>query len=180
MWAKPRWYRDRVLEEDLTNYVGQTVALRRALDLLLAQPGADPARVAVVGHDYGAMHAALLAGVDPRPKAYVMIAATASMLDWAFFYGKAPVSRDTYLAQHEAISLCDHLATAKAPAFLFQFAEQDRFVALAKAQALFAAAGGRKQMSVYSGAGHEMTAPRPPRRPSPARTSRSRCRGCPA
>jgi predicted esterase len=159
MWAKPRWYRDRVLEEDQANYIGQAVALRRALDLLLAQPGADPARVAIVGHDYGAMHAALVAGVDPRAKAYVMIAATASLLDWAFFYNKAPVSMDTYRQQHEAISLCDHLSAAKSPAFLFQFAEQDRFVTLAKAQALFASAGGRKQMSVYSGAGHEMSAP---------------------
>ena len=159
MWAKPRWYRDRVLEEDRANYVGQAVALRRAIDLLLAQPGADAARVAIVGHDYGAMHAALIAGVDPRAKAYVMIAATASLLDWAFFYDKAPVSREAYLAQHDAISLCDHLATAKAPAFLFQFAEQDRFVTLAKAQALFGSAAGRKQMSIYSGAGHDMTAP---------------------
>jgi dienelactone hydrolase len=159
MWAKPRWYRDRVLEEDQANYIGQAVALRRALDLLLAQPGVDPARVAVVGHDYGGMHAALVAGVDPRPKAFVMIAATASMLDWAFFYDKKPVSREAYLAQHEAISLCDHLATAKAPAFLFQFAEHDQYVTLAKAQALFAAAAGRKEMMVYSGAGHEMTAP---------------------
>jgi len=159
MWAKPRWYRDRVLEDDQANYIGQAVALRRGLDLLLAQPGVDPARVAVVGHDYGAMHAALVAGVDPRPKAYVMVAATASMLDWAFFYGKKPVSRETYLAQHESISLCDHLATAKVPAFLFQFAEQDQYVTLAKAQALFAATAGRKQMMVYGGAGHEMTAP---------------------
>jgi dienelactone hydrolase len=159
MWAKPRWYRDRVLEADQQNYIGQAVALRRALDLLLAQPGADASRVAVVGHDYGAMHAALVAGVDPRPRAYVLIAATASMLDWAFFYGKQPVSREAYLAQHEAISLCDHLATAKGSAFLFQFAEQDQYVPLARAQALFAATAGRKAMTVYGGAGHEMTAP---------------------
>lgn len=159
MWAKPRWYRDRVLEQDQANYAGQVVALRRALDLLLKQPGVDPARIAMVGHDYGGMHGALLAGVDTRTKTQVIIAATASMLDWAFFYGKAPVSKETYLKEHEALSLCDHLASAKTTSVFFQFAEKDEYVPLAKAQALFAAAAGPKQMSVYGGAGHDMAAP---------------------
>jgi dienelactone hydrolase len=159
MWAKPRWYRDRVLEQDQASYAGQVVALRRALDLLIAQPGVDPARVAMVGHDYGGMHGAILAGVDRRAKTQVIVAATASFLDWAFFYGKAPVSKETYLKQHESLSICDHLAAAKTTSVFFQFAEKDEYVTPAKAQALFAAAAGPKQMSVYGGAGHDMAAP---------------------
>jgi len=159
MWSKPRWYRDRVLEQDYATSIGQVVALRRSLDLLLAQPGVDRTRVALVGHDYGAMYGAIVADVDGRAKTHVLVAATASLLDWAFFYEKKPVSMETYRREHEALSLCDHLAAAQKVSFFFQFAEHDRFVPLAKAQALFEAPTGVKQMSVYGGAGHEMSAP---------------------
>ena len=159
MWAKPRWYSTRVLEEDYAASIGQVVSLRRSLDLLLAQKGVDPGRVALVGHDYGGMYGALVAGVDGRARTHVVIAATASLLDWAFFYDKKPVSRETYLREHEALSLCDHVAAATTVSFLFQVAERDRFVTLPKAQALFAAVPGAKQLSIYGGAGHEMTAP---------------------
>lgn len=54
------------------------IDLRRALDLLLAQPGADPKRIAFVGHDYGSMHGAILAGVDRRPQSYVLLTPTGS------------------------------------------------------------------------------------------------------
>ena len=112
MWSEPRWYRDRVLEEDYATSIGQVVSLRRSLDLLLSQAGVDRSRVALVGHDYGAMYGAIVAGVDGRAKTHVLVAATASLLDWAFFYGKQPVSMAAYRREHEALSLCDHLATA--------------------------------------------------------------------
>jgi dienelactone hydrolase len=159
MWSKPRWYRDRVLEEDYARSIGQVVALRRSLDLLLAQKGVDRARVGLVGHDYGSMYGAIVAGVDGRARTHVLIAATASLLDWAFFQNKKPVSMETYRREHEALSLCDHLATADKVSFFFQFAEKDEYVPLPKAQALFEAPKGVKQMSVYGGAGHEMSAP---------------------
>jgi dienelactone hydrolase len=159
MWSRPRWYRDRVLEQDYATSIGQVVSLRRSLDLLLAQPGVDRSRVALVGHDYGGMYGAIVAGVDGRAKTHVLIAATASLLDWAFFQGKKPVSMEAYRKEHDALSLCDHLATADKVSFFFQFAEKDEYVTLAKAQALFAAPKGVKQMSVYGGAGHEMSAP---------------------
>ena len=50
--------------------------------MLLSEPGVDRKRVAYVGHDFGAMYGALLAGVDRRPAAYVMIAGTKSFSDW--------------------------------------------------------------------------------------------------
>jgi dienelactone hydrolase len=159
MWSTPRWYRDRVLEEDYATSIGQVVSLRRSLDLLLAQPGVDRTRVALVGHDYGAMYGAIVAGVDGRARTHVLVAATASLLDWAFFYGKQPSSMDRYTREHQALSLCDHLAASERTSVLFQFAERDEYVTAARAQALFAAAAGPKQMIVYGRAGHDMTAP---------------------
>jgi dienelactone hydrolase len=159
MWARPRWYRDRSLDEDYANAVGQVVALRRALDLLAAQPGVDRARIGLVGHDYGGMYGAIAAGVDGRPRTQVVVAATASLLDWAFFYGKQPSSMDRYKREHQALSLCDHLAASERTSVLFQFAERDEYVTAARAQALFAAASGPKQMVVYGRAGHDMIAP---------------------
>jgi dienelactone hydrolase len=159
MWARPRWYRDRSLDEDYANSVAQVVALRRSLDLLLAQPGVDRARIGLVGHDYGGMFGAIAAGVDGRPKTQVVVAATASLLDWAFFYGKQPSSMDRYTREHQVLSLCDHLAASDRVSVLFQFAERDDYVTAARAQALFAAAAGPKQMIVYGRAGHEMTSP---------------------
>jgi dienelactone hydrolase len=159
MWARPRWYRDRSLDDDYANAIAQVVALRRSLDLLVAQPGVDRARIGLVGHDYGGMYGAIAAGVDGRPRTQIVVAATASLLDWAFFYGKQPSSMERYKREHQALSLCDHLAAAERTSVLFQFAERDEFVTAARAQALFAAAAGPKQMIVYGRAGHDMTAP---------------------
>lgn len=49
---------------DRQRVIDQTIEARRGLDLLLAQPGVSPKRIAYVGHDYGAMYGAILASVD--------------------------------------------------------------------------------------------------------------------
>ena len=67
--------------------------LRRALDVLLAQPGIDRGRVAFVGHDFGAMYGVLAAAVDPRIKAFVFMAGTQSFSDW-FLYGPPKLTGD--------------------------------------------------------------------------------------
>lgn len=54
--------------------IDETIEVRRALDLLLAQPQVNRKRIGFVGHDYGAMYGALVAGVEKRVKAYVLIA----------------------------------------------------------------------------------------------------------
>src|SRR5262249_7428311 len=75
MWSDPDWYTDgRTLDSDFGDSIKQVIDLRRALDVLMAQPGIDPDRVAFVGHDFGAMYGSILAGVDHRPSAYVLIA----------------------------------------------------------------------------------------------------------
>ena len=144
MWSKPRWYRDRVLEEDYATSMraGRLVAAVTRPAVVAGRRGGCAAGVALVGHDYGAMYGAIVAGVDGRAKTHVLVAATASLLDWAFFSGHQPVSMAAYRHKHEALSLCDHLATADKVSFFFQFAEKDQYVTLAKAQALFEAPKG--------------------------------------
>jgi len=132
--------------------------LRQALDVLLAQPGVDPARVALVAHDYGAMHGIIVAGVDRRVRACVWIAATRSFTDWAFF-AKKPAAMDQYLAQNRELELVDFLRETHGVPLLMQFARQDDYVPVERAEALFAAAHEPKVMRLYPAAKHEMTAP---------------------
>jgi len=94
-----------------------------------------------------------------RAKTCVFVACTASLLDWAFFIQK-PAAMDAYLQQNAPLDLKAHVAQLVDTPVLFQFAEHDKYVPLAKAEELFGAAKGAKQMVVYGGAGHEMTAPK--------------------
>lgn len=67
--------RDR---EELVRYVED---LRRALDLMVARPDVDASRLAFVGHSYGATAGAILAGLDHRPRAFVLIAGIPGLPD---------------------------------------------------------------------------------------------------
>jgi dienelactone hydrolase len=57
------------------------IVLRMALDHMLAQPGVDPTRVAFIGHSYGAMAGSVLAGVEPRFRAFVLLGGLPSMAE---------------------------------------------------------------------------------------------------
>lgn len=54
------------------------VTERRVLDLLLQQTGVDPKRIAYVGHSYGGIAGAVLAGVEPRISTFVLLGAIPS------------------------------------------------------------------------------------------------------
>jgi dienelactone hydrolase len=158
MWAKPEWYRHRVLEQDYADGVAQVAVLRRALDYLQQQSSVRELPLAIVGHDYGGMYATIAAAHEPRTRACVFIACTPSLLDWAFFVQK-PASMDAYVQQNARLDLRTHLASIANASILFQFAEHDKYVPLSKAQEFFAAAPNPKHMIVYGGAGHDMMRP---------------------
>lgn len=54
---------------------------RRVLDYLLQQPGVDSKRIAYVGHSYGGVAGGVLAGVEPRISAFVLMGALTSESD---------------------------------------------------------------------------------------------------
>lgn len=155
MWADYRWYnKARIPEEDFDHSVRQVVELRRALDLLLTQPNVDPARVAFVGHDFGAMYGTLALAGDRRVKAAVLMAGVPHLVDW-MLYQQKPKDLAAYrvqLAPLDPVSFIGRFAPA--PVF-FQFANKDQYVSATQAAEFYAAAGPRKHMATYE-AGHDL------------------------
>ncbi|MES1168863.1 MAG: hypothetical protein ABUL61_06800, partial [Oleiharenicola lentus] len=157
MWAEPGWYKNRVPEEDHAHAVRQVIELRRAMDLLLAQPGIDPARVAFVGHDFGAMYGMIASAQDRRAKTYVFMAATPHFIDW-FLYRQQPKDLAAYKLQLAPIDPVLFVAKLAPVPVFFQFANKDFYVPPEKAAEFYAAAGPRKQMATYE-AGHDLHTP---------------------
>lgn len=157
MWSRPGWWRGRTLETDLPGGVQQVIEFRRAMDLLLSQPGVDPARVALVAHDFGAMFGAVMGAADGRPKAYVFMAPTPRLSDW-YLYTAKPASVDDYkklLAPLDPINAVGKLAPA--PVF-YQFAAKDHHVPLPRPAEFYDATAPRKQMATYD-CDHDLTPP---------------------
>jgi len=148
MWAKPDWYKDRVPEEDHVHAIRQVIELRRAMDLLLAQPGIDPTRVAFVAHDFGAMYGMIAEAQDRRAKTYVFMAPTPHFIDW-FLFRQQPKDLAAYKAQLATIDPVRFVPKLSPASVFFQFAAKDFYVTAEEAAEFYAAAGPRKQVATY-------------------------------
>lgn len=157
MWSAPDWYGNRVPEQDYDSSIRQVIALRRAMDLLLARPEVDKARVGFVGHDYGGMYGMMAAGVDNRARTYVYVAVVPSLHDWAFL-ARQPASKAAYVRQNADLELTDYLRRVKSASTLFQFASRDIYVSRADTAVLLAAAAAPKERRFYE-ADHSMAVP---------------------
>lgn len=160
-WSEAARYRARRWQDDYQNTLSQARDLRRALDVLVSRPGVDPGRIAYVGHDYGAMFGALVAGADPRPKAYVLIAGAARFPDW-YLYGSATgrpegEALENFRRQFAPLDPASALSGSKA-AFFFQYGERDRFTPRENFVSLYMAAPSDKRIATYA-SDHDMAAP---------------------
>lgn len=157
MWAAPKWYEERVPEDDYAHALRQVIELRRAMDLLLAQPDVDPKRIAYVGHDFGAMYGTVMGAVDGRASTYVLMAGTPHFADW-FLFARQPKDPAAYRAQLAPLDPANFAARlAPAPVF-FQFAAHDEYVSASSAAEFYNAAAPRKQMATYD-AHHDLQVP---------------------
>jgi len=157
MWAEPKWYSRRVPEEDYDRSVRQVIELRRAMDLLLAQPGIDLQRVALVGHDFGAMYGMIASAQDRRAKTYVFMAAVPRLVDW-FLFQQQPRDLEAYKKQLAALAPVSFVSELAPASLFFQFANHDKYVSAAQATEFYAAAAPRKHMATYE-AEHDLHTP---------------------
>ena len=156
-WAQKDWFEKRTTDKDYQNSIDIVVDLRRSLDALLAQPNVDATRLAYVGHDFGSMYGAVLAGVDPRPQWYVLMAGTITFSEW-YLLGKKPADIAAYEAQMAPLDPPGFLARAKAKGFFFQYSPRDRYIKPEKAAGFFGAAPLPKTIAWYD-ADHSLRVP---------------------
>lgn len=156
-WTKENWFSTRDAARDFEFTQQMTKDVRRAIDVLMAQPGIDKSRVAVVGHDFGAMWGALAVAEDPRVTHFVYMAGTRSFTDWYLFTPKKEgTERDAFIAKLAPLDPIASLAKISPRPVLLQFGTKDPFVKNEAATAMADAVTGPKTMKTYEFE-HELT-----------------------
>jgi pimeloyl-ACP methyl ester carboxylesterase len=144
---------------DIANLELEQLRLGVALDRLAnGLPNATP--LALVGHDFGAMHGLVLASRRQAFRAAVLIAATPRWADWFLRFWKVEGDRFEYLrrlAPYDPVTVAPRLR-ARA---LWQFSDRDFFIAPMSAIELARAAphDGEPRIEWY-GAEHAMRSAR--------------------
>ena len=144
-------------EADAARIVGDVALLRRCVDLVAARPGVDAARIGVVGHDFGGMHAIILGTVDRRPAAYVLIAAVPRWADWFLPFWPIEEDRIDYLRSMRPLDPIEHVGRIAPAKLLLQFGRRDFFIAPMTGLELRGAAPEDTELKPYD-AEHDMAA----------------------
>jgi dienelactone hydrolase len=143
---------------DAAAVMAEVARLRAGLDLLAARPDVDPARLGVVGHDFGGMIAAVAAAEEPRLRALVIVAATPRWGDWFLPFWQIADDRIEYLRAMRPLDPIERIGEASPASILMQFAERDYYIAPMTAREFHRAAPEGTEMRMYD-AGHDMRLP---------------------
>jgi dienelactone hydrolase len=142
-------------EADAAEVRREVARLRAGLDLLAGRPEVDPERLAVVGHDYGAMHAIAEAAGDPRVKAVVVIAATQRWSDWNVPFWGLDEGQLAYDARMHELDPIERIADLSGRPVLLQFAERDFYIAMMAGIVFRATVGESAELKRYD-TGHDV------------------------
>ncbi|HXP21069.1 MAG TPA: dienelactone hydrolase family protein [Streptosporangiaceae bacterium] len=142
---------------DVTAIRKQLAVFRAALNWLIARRYVDRSRIAVVGHDYGAMYGALLANSDPRVHAAVLATPDATwghwfVKYWLGFTGKRAARYDALFTSLQPVRHVSRLGNRE----LFQWAGQDIFVS-ASVRKQFARSAPQARVDLYPASDHQLT-----------------------
>jgi dienelactone hydrolase len=140
-------------ERDVTSVLAQAAAVAATYRTLLAQPGVDPQRIAVVGHDYGAMYGSILAASEPTITATVLMASDATWANWfSIFFRSLDTVSPAYHASFAGLDPVDNVGRMRADRY-FQWSGRDPFVP-PDVPAVFQTADPEAKVSLYADTGH--------------------------
>ncbi len=141
------------LTSDLARINDETRGLKAGYEMLAGLGEVDPKRVAVVGHDFGAMHGALLLR-QVEAACAVLVAPTARWADWFLEFWPSSTDRFDYLRGMDQVDPINAVGDLDCPV-LFQFARNDFYISAMTGQGLYRAAAEPKEMVAYEG-GHDL------------------------
>lgn len=141
---------------DIEKLEAEKLALHAAIDHLKSNEHVDPARIAIVGHDFGAMHGVLVAA-EIDPACVVMIAPTPRWADWFLRFWPIDGDRFDYMRSLDPFDPINAVKRVSAP-ILFQFGRNDFYISAMAGTELFGAANEPKLMLPYD-AEHDMEVP---------------------
>jgi dienelactone hydrolase len=135
----------------------QLAAMERALDKLAHISAVDPKRIAVVGHDYGAMYGSLLADRDHRVSALVLETPDSLWGNWfaTYWLNLEGQARADYYKLFRGLNPVGHTSRL-GKHVLFQWAGDDAFIP-SDVRDAFAAASPDAKVELYDGADHQLT-----------------------
>ena len=149
-------------EVDRLEQIQLMVDLRRGVDLLSAREDVDPERLAYVGYSYGAAMGGLLAGIEPRIKAFGLMVGDGGIVshftaaDGTLFSELNRLSaeeRKTWLSLMEPIEPIRFVGRAAPGSLFFQNALRDEAVTRDDALAYQAAGSESRRIEWYE-SGH--------------------------
>jgi fermentation-respiration switch protein FrsA (DUF1100 family) len=117
-------------------FIASVVEVRRGLDLLDTLPAVDPDRIGFVGHSFGATWGGVVAGIEPRLAAYVLMGG----------YAQFSTSGAVDYSDLDAILYIGHNTTAPV---LFQFSTHDEYISQEQAKMYYKAARSPKKIVWY-------------------------------
>ena len=137
------------------------VDLRRGVDLLSQHEKVDPSRIGYIGYSYGAAMGGLLAGIEPRIKAYGLMVGDGGLVNHFTDEGEPvggfeqfdPARREQWLEAMEPIEPIHYVGHASPSALFFQNARADQLVSEEDALAYQAAGSEPKKVQWYE-SGH--------------------------
>lgn len=145
------------VDADRASLIGQVVDLRRAIDMFASRPDVDASKLGIVGHDFGAMYASVLAGLDGRLSTAVLAAGAPHWGDWFLRYWNplGAISESDYrarLADIDPVALASRIGPRPV---LLQWASGDPFVDATFQSEFKRAIGASAVVETYD-AGHKL------------------------
>ncbi|HLM59951.1 MAG TPA: acetylxylan esterase [Pyrinomonadaceae bacterium] len=152
-------------KDDRDIYVQTVVDLRRGVDLLVSRSDVDRKRIGLVGHSYGAHTGAVLAGVEKRIKAYVIMAGAPSLAEFlrsstlpAIVKTRNDLTKEqqeNYFNTLASVDPINYIGYVAPSALFFQFGKTDSYPTEETAKVYSEKASNPKLVKFYD-AGHAL------------------------